>query len=51
MDKVLNYPGAKWSLAEKIIPYIPDHHSYLEPFFRLRCGVFQQRAKSDRNNK
>ena len=42
MDKVLNYPGAKWSLAEKIIPYIPDHHSYLEPFFGSGAVFFSK---------
>ena len=42
MDKVLNYPGAKWGLAKKIIPYIPKHHSYLEPFFGSGAVFFNK---------
>lgn len=42
MDKVLNYPGAKWSLAKKFIPYIPKHHSYLEPFFGSGAVFFSK---------
>lgn len=31
--KVLKWPGAKWSIANKIIELIPKHKIYLEPFF------------------
>lgn len=30
---VLKWPGAKWSLATKIVDIIPDHKIYVEPFF------------------
>lgn len=33
MNAILKYPGSKWSLADWIIGYFPEHHSYLEPFF------------------
>ena len=30
---VLRYPGSKWRLAQHLCEYIPEHHSYLEPYF------------------
>ena len=33
MRAVMKYPGSKWSIADWIIGYFPEHHSYLEPFF------------------
>lgn len=42
MDKVLNYPGAKWSMAKNFIQYIPKHHSYLEPFFGSGAVFFSK---------
>lgn len=33
MNAVLKYPGAKWNIADWIISFFPEHHSYLEPFF------------------
>lgn len=32
MKAIMKYPGSKWSLADWIISFFPDHHSYLEPF-------------------
>lgn len=32
MKAVIKYPGAKWAIADKIISYMPEHHSYLEPY-------------------
>lgn len=29
----LRYPGAKWSLARRIVDELPDHYHYVEPFF------------------
>lgn len=31
--KVLNYPGSKWGLAEEIAAILPEHRTYLEPYF------------------
>lgn len=32
IKRILNYPGSKWSAADKIIDLFPPHKSYLEPF-------------------
>lgn len=37
MKSVLHYPGGKRRIAPWIISHMPDHHSYLEPYFG--CGV------------
>ena len=42
MDKIIKYPGSKWGLAKEIIPYIPDHHSYLEPYFGSGAVFFKK---------
>ncbi|WP_430606423.1 hypothetical protein IGJ55_002101 [Enterococcus sp. AZ170] len=33
MKRILNYPGSKWRIADIIIKNIPEHTTYLEPFF------------------
>lgn len=33
MQRILNYPGSKWQLADWIVGLMPPHKSYLEPFF------------------
>lgn len=42
MNAILKYPGAKWSLAERIISRFPEHHSYLEPFFGSGAVLFNK---------
>lgn len=42
MKAVLKYPGSKWSIADWIIRYFPEHHSYLEPFFGSGAVLFQK---------
>lgn len=32
MKAVAKYPGSKWSIADWIIQFFPEHHSYVEPF-------------------
>lgn len=44
MNSPIHYPGGKNGIAHKIIPYIPDHKSYLEPFFGSG-GVFFNKRK------
>ena len=43
MNKVLNYPGAKWGIAGKLTEYIPEHHSYVEPFFGSGAMLFTKK--------
>lgn len=42
MKAVMKYPGSKWSIADWIINYFPDHHSYLEPFFGSGAVLFKK---------
>lgn len=38
----LRYPGAKWSLASKIVSYFPDHYHYIEPYFGSGAVYFSK---------
>lgn len=40
VQRILHYPGSKWSLADWIISYFPDHETYLEPFFGSGAVLF-----------
>lgn len=42
MKAVINYPGAKWRLAQWIIGFFPEHHSYLEPYFGSGAVLFNK---------
>lgn len=42
MHAILNYPGAKWGLAEEIVSLMPRHRSYLEPFFGSGAVLFNK---------
>ena len=42
MKCVLKYPGAKNRIAEWIINFFPEHHSYLEPFFGSGAVLFRK---------
>lgn len=41
--RILKYPGSKWRIADEIIGLIPEHHSYLEPFFGSGAIFFRKR--------
>lgn len=42
MKAIFKYPGSKWSIADWIISYFPEHHSYLEPFFGSGAVLFNK---------
>ncbi|WP_318066673.1 DNA adenine methylase [Clostridium boliviensis] len=42
MKTVMKYPGSKWSIADWIISYFPEHHSYLEAFFGSGAVLFNK---------
>lgn len=42
MNAILNYPGAKWGMAKQIVSYMPQHRSYLEPFFGSGAVLFNK---------
>ena len=42
MNAILNYPGAKWGIAKKIISIMPSHRSYLEPYFGSGAVFFNK---------
>lgn len=46
MKSVLKYPGSKWSIADWIISFFPDHHSYLEPFFGSGAILFNKQRSN-----
>lgn len=41
-ERVLNYPGSKWRIAQAIVEMIPEHHSYLEPYFGSGAVFFKK---------
>lgn len=42
MNSILNYPGAKWGMAEQIVNLMLPHRSYLEPFFGSGAVLFNK---------
>jgi len=42
MKAVIKYPGSKWSIADWIISFFPEHHSYLEAFFGSGAVLFNK---------
>lgn len=42
MNMVLRYPGAKWRIADWIISHMPQHKSYVEPFFGSGAVLFNK---------
>lgn len=43
---VLKYPGAKWRIASKIVALLPQHHSYLEPYFGSGAVLFNKQPSA-----
>lgn len=46
INSVLKYPGAKWRIANDIIDLMPEHHTYVEPYFGSGA-VFFSKTPSD----
>lgn len=42
MKTVLKYPGSKWNIAGQLVNLIPEHHSYVEPFFGSGAVLFNK---------
>ena len=42
MPALLNYPGAKWGMAEQVCSLMPPHRSYLEPYFGSGAVLFNK---------
>jgi DNA adenine methylase len=40
---VLKYPGSKWNIVNNLISIIPEHHSYVEPFFGSGALFFSKK--------
>lgn len=45
-SRILHYPGSKWSLADWIISHMPQHKTYLEPFFGSGAVFFNKEPSS-----
>ena len=43
MKAIIKYPGSKWSIADWIIHFFPNHRSYLEPFFGSGAVFFRKK--------
>ncbi|EJW19927.1 site-specific DNA methylase [Paenibacillus alvei DSM 29] len=42
IPRILHYPGSKWSMADWIISNMPEHETYLEPFFGSGAVLFSK---------
>lgn len=42
IKRILNYPGSKWSMADFIIDIMPEHETYVEPFFGSGAVFFNK---------
>lgn len=42
MRTVLKYPGSKWNIARQLVGLLPEHHSYVEPYFGSGAVLFNK---------
>lgn len=46
MRSVLRYPGSKWNIASQLVQLIPEHHTYVEPFFGSGAVLFNKQQSN-----
>ncbi len=46
MNALLNYPGAKWGMAQEIVSLMPPHRSYVEPYFGSGAVLFNKQPSA-----
>lgn len=46
MRSVLRYPGSKWNIASQLVRLIPEHHTYVEPFFGSGAVLFNKQQSN-----
>lgn len=42
MRTILKYPGSKWNIVNQLVARIPEHHSYVEPYFGSGAVLFNK---------
>lgn len=42
LRSIIKYPGAKWRIADWIVNLMPEHKSYLEPYFGSGAVLFRK---------
>ncbi|MEZ7549425.1 DNA adenine methylase [Streptococcus sp. 27098_8_82] len=46
MKSILRYPGSKWNLAARISQLLPEHKTYLEPYFGSGAVLFTKQVSA-----
>jgi DNA adenine methylase len=46
IKRILHYPGSKWNIADWIIEHMPEHETYIEPFFGSGAVLFSKPRSS-----
>ncbi|AOC91124.1 Site-specific DNA-methyltransferase (adenine-specific) [Bacillus amyloliquefaciens] len=44
--RILHYPGSKWSMTDWIISHMPEHKTYVEPFFGSGALFFNKQPST-----
>ena len=42
LRSVLKYPESKWNIDSQLVRLIPEHHTYVEPFFGSGAVLFNK---------
>jgi len=46
VKRILNYRGSKWRMADLIVDMIPEHTTYVEPFFGSGAVLFNKKMSA-----